>query len=677
MQVAKESTDKDMTSRAVEQPSINHATYYIKSDESPNDTSIVKSKKTKKKKKKTKSKDENGLIEQEAARDNEEGKKVKVKKKNKAKKIRHDGEDNDNASRDDRPKDLLAASVSDEKVQRCSIDGYTKSDGGSDWKNSRNSTRLREDAILEIVELPDDDQSNEFINETASPPLEVQKTNSKKKKKKLKSSKEKLSNFEAINSNVDEEKRTSHRNLVDERKTTDNKISSVRDTSTAAPGAVSIAGIDSRPEETDDHDDYVDDSMNAEIPTAVVATAISEADLEAEFRSRIAAEQKVLVAVDAQVAIPVNEQAHSRDKEIAALHEIEEKKKRQQRRRRLWCCFIASCVIASVAVVIAVVLMTQQSSGGNDDGVANNTDLTRTDDILNNASDALFQFLSELSSWDEENAISDLDSPQNQAFRWVSTLIENVPIVGDNNASISDWNSNFSELELVQLYAMATLFFATDGPDWINSENWLQGNVSICDWAFSSDMIEDDTCETDTTGLLPSPPDLSILPIPGSRRETEQYRQSNTISTQRGHFRELRRLQQPQTLIKRLILENNNLAGTIVPELALLSDSVVDLRIGFNPSLTGELPTALSRLSRLETFYANDCSLSGTMIPSEYGSGWTSLRAFHLEGNQDLGGTIPATTNSWTSLEEIWHEGTACGGAFPTAIGSVSLLMQI
>jgi hypothetical protein len=68
----------------------------------------------------------------------------------------------------------------------------------------------------------------------------------------------------------------------------------------------------------------------------------------------------------------------------------------------------------------------------------------------------------------------------------------------------------------------------------------------------------------------------------------------------------------------RLVFYGNNLVGSIPPEVALLSDSLLSLRFENDKMLTGTIPTELGLLTNLAFFYFVDTALSGT-IPSELG----------------------------------------------------------
>jgi hypothetical protein len=57
-----------------------------------------------------------------------------------------------------------------------------------------------------------------------------------------------------------------------------------------------------------------------------------------------------------------------------------------------------------------------------------------------------------------QGAILVEDTPEAQAVEW----LQDDPVV-----------SNYAELEVLQRYALATLYYATDGENWGNNNNWL------------------------------------------------------------------------------------------------------------------------------------------------------------------------------------------------------------
>jgi hypothetical protein len=46
-------------------------------------------------------------------------------------------------------------------------------------------------------------------------------------------------------------------------------------------------------------------------------------------------------------------------------------------------------------------------------------------------------------------------------------------------------------VEVLQRYALVTVFYATNGENWGNSDGWLDYDVAECDWFTSFSLIED------------------------------------------------------------------------------------------------------------------------------------------------------------------------------------------
>jgi hypothetical protein len=175
--------------------------------------------------------------------------------------------------------------------------------------------------------------------------------------------------------------------------------------------------------------------------------------------------------------------------------------------------------------------------------------------------------------------------------------------------------SDYSIAELSSRYAMAVLYHSTDGPNWANQDLWLSSS-SICDWY-------GDTPLTHCDG---------------------------------GSFR------------RQFILNNNNLKGSLPPELALLGENLQELDLSFN-SLTGAIPSEIARLTGLTRFVLQSNSLTGSAIPLEM-STLTRLRVFDVKLNRELAGSLPPEMGAWTDLRDFNVESTAMNGPLPSAIGN-------
>jgi hypothetical protein len=116
--------------------------------------------------------------------------------------------------------------------------------------------------------------------------------------------------------------------------------------------------------------------------------------------------------------------------------------------------------------------------------------------------DVLVQFLSKISS-DNGEALKNSSSPQYAAMQW---------LLSSANIGI------YKDATLIQRYALATLYYATGGEQWLDSSEWLT-DASECDWYSSSDLgsicdIDENLLELNLrgnslTGSLP--PELNLL----------------------------------------------------------------------------------------------------------------------------------------------------------------------
>lgn len=112
-------------------------------------------------------------------------------------------------------------------------------------------------------------------------------------------------------------------------------------------------------------------------------------------------------------------------------------------------------------------------------------------------------------------------------------------------------------------------------------------------------------------------------------------------------------------VVTSLELSNNRLTGSLPPELALLSSSLVLLDVSEN-QISGSFPSEFGLLSQLDTLLVDNNLLLGS-LPSEIGL-MTSLTTWHIEYN-DLTGSVPDSIQELTELQELylWHndlEGT-------------------
>ena len=305
-------------------------------------------------------------------------------------------------------------------------------------------------------------------------------------------------------------------------------------------------------------------------------------------------------------------------------------------------------------------------------------------------------------------------SPQGKAWKWLVSL------------------PSQNDLILVkEKFALATLYYATDGPNWNNDSNWLSATEHICDWWTTS--AEDPTyaytfyllkkecysrglqslvlASNNLTGELPR--EISFLTslrnfvvlagnaLQGTihediwiswKKSSELQLQHNnftgTLSTTLGLFTNLRRLD----------LSGNRFTGVLPTELGRLSDALDEVYIASNlltgplPSsignlktcryldlsenfLTGSIPTSIGGLKSSEELSLAFNNFSGS-IPSEVGS-CQRLTILDLASNQLLNGTIPTEIGRVSKLAVLFVDNSSVSGTFPMQLSKLSMLRNI
>ena len=258
--------------------------------------------------------------------------------------------------------------------------------------------------------------------------------------------------------------------------------------------------------------------------------------------------------------------------------------------------------------------------------------------------------------------------------------------------------------------ALVALYEATDGPNWVNSENWLtdaplaewygvdtdtSGRVVRLDLAGRWDPVSRESVPHGLTG--PIPPELGDLanlevlnlwsndlsgPIPAelgnlsnltALRLGKNYLTS-PIPPELGNLHKLRDLNLSEadlggpippelgnlSQLLSLSLGTNAFRGSIPLELTRIPGLRV-LRLGTN-NLTGTIPPELADLAELEHLSLFQNELEGA-IPSDLGN-LPQLRTLLLSENR-LSGPIPPELGTLPNLETLWLEKNNLSGLLP------------
>ena len=211
--------------------------------------------------------------------------------------------------------------------------------------------------------------------------------------------------------------------------------------------------------------------------------------------------------------------------------------------------------------------------------------------VTGDASSELKLLLSGASS-DEGAALNDIHSPQFRAYAW---------LVADES-----YAQGYETIRLLQRYALATLYFATGGPHWLNSDKWIS-LLNECDWH----------------GLH------------GCQDATLNGNAINSID-----------------------LGGNGLKGTIPPEIFGFQE-LSTLFLADN-ELSGPIPSVIGKMPNVAIIDLGENQL--TSMPSEMGNLYTVEHLF-LQGNDFGSQSMPdevCDLRKSGSLTMLWADCTQC-----------------
>jgi len=266
------------------------------------------------------------------------------------------------------------------------------------------------------------------------------------------------------------------------------------------------------------------------------------------------------------------------------------------------------------------------------------------------------------------------------------STVETIALDGTPQRKAYDWlmedmeGKTYSDMRLVQRFALATLYYATGGETewttnldykWIigkslgwqhnntvtwnadlesESFGWLDHSLHECDWPFTNQShVLFDVADKPFYPMADNP--CTTLAADGSLDEERTY--------------------------EYLWLNWGGLKGSIPDEIFLLT-SLKSFELGAN-ELNGTISTLFGQLTNLETLTLSYTQMSGS-VPEEIGH-CSNLMSLVLTGDygseKNLSGTIPATIWELSSLKHLWLDVQGFSGTIPSTIGTLTNLETI
>ena len=196
--------------------------------------------------------------------------------------------------------------------------------------------------------------------------------------------------------------------------------------------------------------------------------------------------------------------------------------------------------------------------------------------------------------------------------------------------------------------ALIALYEATDGPNWVASENWLT-DAPLGEWY---------GVETDGSGRVVA---LNLAGTADPWPYVTPHGLDGPIPPEIGNLARLRRL----------TLAYNHLTGPIPPEIGRLT-SLRGLDLDDN-ALTGPIPPEIGSLTSLRGLDLDNNALSGS-IPAELGHLRELIELDLTENN--LTGPVPAELGSLANLETLFLSRNALTGPLPQSLLDLTRLRQ-
>jgi hypothetical protein len=210
---------------------------------------------------------------------------------------------------------------------------------------------------------------------------------------------------------------------------------------------------------------------------------------------------------------------------------------------------------------------------------------------------------------------------------------------------------------MTQRYALAVVYFALQGEGWINNAGWMRDAEECSWWSMRGGCCDGigryislTQTNNNVTGSIP--PEIGLLTdlVTVDLSENEVVGQ---IPTSIGILKQL----------KEISLDRNFLSGSIPTEIGFLLN-LTSLQMERN-ELRGSIPSQIGMLTKLNKLIVSSNLLTG-VIPPQAGF-LADLENLSLDAN-NLNGTIPTSLASLSSLKVVQLDSNLLSGTIPTQV---------
>ena len=219
-----------------------------------------------------------------------------------------------------------------------------------------------------------------------------------------------------------------------------------------------------------------------------------------------------------------------------------------------------------------------------------------------------------------------------------------------------------AQIPEIEREALIALYNATNGAGWTDNSGWVTATEGTeCTW-YGVGCVAD---QVQSLHLENNQLSGSIPPELGNLSKLwylfmDRNQLTGSIPPELGNL----------SYLTNLYLNNNQLTGSIPPE---LGNTNLDYTLYLaNNQLTGSIPPELGNLVRLDRLYLQNNQLSGS-IPPELGD-ITRLQWLDLSANQ-LTGSIPPELGNLAFLQRLLLQTNQLNGSIPPQLGNLSSLI--